>query len=180
LIHDPALYDRLSALPAAEFSGEVFRATRKSLDPLAFSTRGGRWAKHGGAAVLYTSLSPEGALAEINYHWRQLTPLPCKHAVLHTLKVTTQRTLRLLRANLSEVGLDPTAFLEPAYTRCQEVGAAVAFLGYDGLIVPSARWEIDNLVLFGDNHAVECELTRVSDKEIDWLAWGATNGLADG
>jgi RES domain-containing protein len=180
LIHDPALYDRLSALPSAEFSGDVYRAIRKSLDPLAFSTRGGRWAKHGGAAVLYTSLSPEGALAEINHHWRQLTPLPTKPAVLHTLRVTTQRTLHLLRTCLADVGIDPGSYSGAGYERCQEVGAAVAFLGYDGLIVPSARWESDNLVLFSDNHALECELTTVAHREIDWLAWGSEHGFGDG
>ena len=34
------------------------------------------------------------------------------------------------------------------YHRTQEIGAAVAFLGCDGLMVPSARWDCENLVLF--------------------------------
>lgn len=34
----------------------------------------------------------------------------------------------------------------------QQIGTAVQFLGFDGLIVPSARWECKNLVLFTNNH----------------------------
>lgn len=69
MIRDPALLDRLSAFPTEAFDGEVFRITRKSLDPLAPSTAGGRWAARGGTAVLYTSLAREGSLSEICFHW---------------------------------------------------------------------------------------------------------------
>jgi hypothetical protein len=76
VIHDPDLLDRLSGLPIERFDGEAFRATRANLHPLAFSTRGGRWAPQDRAAVLYTSLAREGALAEIAHHWGRLTPTP--------------------------------------------------------------------------------------------------------
>jgi hypothetical protein len=57
--------------------------------------------------VLYTSLEREGALAELSYHWSQLTPLPSKPAMLHRLAVDTGKTLRLVRASLSHLGIDP-------------------------------------------------------------------------
>ena len=63
MIHDPDLLDQLDALPKEAFDGEVFRGTRQSLDPLASSYSGGRWMQRDGAAVLYTSLAREGALA---------------------------------------------------------------------------------------------------------------------
>jgi hypothetical protein len=65
VVHDPELLDRLDALPKEAFDGEVFRATRQNLDPLVGSYNGGRWMRPAAAAVLYTSLAREGALAEI-------------------------------------------------------------------------------------------------------------------
>lgn len=44
MIHDQGLVDQLSALATERFEGEVFRATGRSADPLAFSVNGGRWA----------------------------------------------------------------------------------------------------------------------------------------
>jgi len=62
MIHDPALLERLSAFGTERFDGDVFRATRRSLDPLAGSTSGGRWAPRGEVSVLYTSLLRERSL----------------------------------------------------------------------------------------------------------------------
>jgi len=92
MVHDPDLLDRLEALQKETFDGEVFRGTRQSLDPLASSYSGGRWMRRDGAAVLYTSLAREGALAEISFHWGQLTPRPTKPVMLHTLRVAAHRT----------------------------------------------------------------------------------------
>jgi hypothetical protein len=179
LIHDPELIDRLSALLAEQFAGEVFRATRKSLDPLAFSTRAGRWGRDGGSTVLYTSLEREGALAEIGFHWSQLSPQPSKPAMLHQLRLTTRKTVRLLRTTLPQFGIDPEGFGELDYRRTQDVGEALAFLGYDGLIAPSARWPCENLMLFGDNHGIDCELEVIASEEVDWLKWSRDNGIID-
>ena len=99
MIRDAELLDHLATLPTEAFSGQVFRATRQSLNPVAASTSGGRWMPTGGASVLYTSLAREGALAEISFHWAQLTPRPSKPAIIHTLNVVAGRTLRLVRAD---------------------------------------------------------------------------------
>ena len=78
MIHDPDLLDCLSTIEGESFSGTVFRATRISMDPLAPSTRGGRWAPSGQYSILYTSLTKDAALAEITYYWSQLDPVPSK------------------------------------------------------------------------------------------------------
>ncbi len=149
-----------------------------SLDPLAFSNRAGRWMpENGSSAVLYTSVERDGALAEISFHWAQLTPLPTKPLALHKLGVRTHNTLRLLRADLSQLGVDVDRFGEMHYLRTQEIGAAVAFLGHDGLIAPSARWKCDNLVLFNDNHSMAAELEVVSTEAVEWLAWARSAGF---
>ena len=170
MVHDVTLLDGLGSLPKEAFSGEAFRATPQSLDPLVPSTAGGRWAPKGDLAVLYTSLVREGALAEIAFHWGQMTPLPSKPATLYRLGVATQRSLRLIRADLADLGVSSDLYHTVAYHRTQEIGAAVAFLGCDGLMVPSARWNCENLVIFADNHGLgpPNRLARIIDGGSDF------------
>jgi RES domain-containing protein len=179
VIHDLALLERLDAFGVERFDGEVFRATRRSLDPLAASTSGGRWAPKGLVPVLYTSLVREGALAEICYHWSQLTPWPSRPAAIHCLGVSAERRLRLLRADLEELDVDLGRYETINYGRTQKIGAAVAFLGCDGLIVPSARWSCENLILFTENHALSSRLEILSSEEIDWQIWAQDAGFLD-
>lgn len=130
-----------------------------------------------GAAVLYTSLARDGALAEISFHWGQLNPRPTKPVVMHTLRVLTHRTLKLLRADLSVFGISNSMYAEINPTRTQEVGAAVEFLGCDGLIAPCARWHCDNLVLFPDKMGVDATIEVVSSEPVDWISWASENGV---
>jgi RES domain-containing protein len=179
MIHDLTLLERLSAFGTERFDGEVFRATRRSLDPLAASTSGGRWAPKGLVPVLYTSLLRDGALAEIAYHWSQLTPQPSRPAVLHLLGVSAEHRLRLLRADLENLDVDMAQYDGINYYRTQEIGAAVAFLGCDGLIVPCARWSCENLILFTENHLLTSRLELLSSEEIDWQAWAKEAGFVN-
>ena len=177
MIHDPALLDRLDALPKQSFHGEVFRGTRQSLDPLASSYSGGRWMHRDGAGVLYTSLTREGALSEISFHWGQLTPRPGKPVVLHTLRVLAQRTLKLVRADLTLLGVPESGYGGINLPRTQEIGAAIEFLGCDGLIAPCARWACDNLILFPDRMGADATLEVVASETVDWIAWATAQGL---
>lgn len=179
MIHSPELLDSLSAYPTETFSGRVFRATRLRLDPLAPSTSGGRWSPKNQAPVLYTSLEREGALAEISFHWSQFTPLPSKPVVAHCIQVSANQTLRLKRYDLTHLGVDMDQFGSLDYAKCQEIGAAVGFLECDGLIVPSARWDCENLVLFTDNHSPLCDLQVVESTEFAWQNWAKENGFLD-
>lgn len=177
MIHDPELLDRLSAFEPIMFSGEVFRATRKSLDPLTPSTSGGRWAPKDGPAVLYMSTERDGALAEIAFHWSQFFPLPSKPVALHRIGLTTRRTIRLLRADLINLGVDWARYDEISYERSQAIGAAVAFLECDGLLTPSARWSCETVVLFLDNHVPDNRLEVLDTEAVDWLTWAKANNL---
>ena len=177
MIHDPALLDKLESLPKMTFDGQVFRATRKNLDPLATSRSGGRWMPASVASVLYTSMQREGALAEISFHWSQWTPMPSKLACLHTLRVATHRTLRLIKADLTALGVAPKDYHATNLSLTQQIGAAVEFLGCDGLLAPSARWSCENLILFPDSNAFGATLEAVSTEEVDWIDWATANGL---
>lgn len=56
-------------------------------------------------------------------------------------------------------------------SKTQEIGAAANFLGFDALIVPSARWDGRNVVLLADNHSLEETLDIVSNEQVDWINW---------
>jgi RES domain len=160
------------------FSGEVFRATRQSLEPLASSQSAGRWMPASVTSVLYTSFERDGALAEVVYHWAQMSPVPTKPALVSRLGVRTHQTLKLLRTTLQQLGVPDKGeeYSTPLYNRTQEIGAAVHFLGCDGLIVPSARWQCDNLVLFTDGIVdLSQQLILVDSEVVDWFAWSCAN-----
>lgn len=170
--HDLDLLDRLSAFVPVRYEGDVFRATRRGLNPLAASVAGGRWMVPDEAPTLYTSCERDGALAEISHHWSVLTPFPSKPVVLHTLELRTVKTLKLGRAELVALGVDWGSYGHIPSAITQRIGAAVAFLELDGLIAPSARWDCENIMLFLNNHdVVETILTVKASEEVDWQAW---------
>ena len=57
------------------------------------------------------------------------------------------------------------------YSRTQAIGDAAHFLGFDGLIVPSARCESLNLILFMDRIDLDEELAVTAPEPVDWQAW---------
>lgn len=177
MVHDPELLDRLDGLPKHPFGGQIYRATRLSLDPLAASYNGGRWMPPDSAAILYTSLERSGALAEIAYHWGLLTPLPTKPVVVHRLKVKVHRTLRLIRGDIASLGVTDAEYLKVNLPRTQAIGAAVEFLGCDGLLAPSARWDCENLMLFPDRMSANATLDLVDSETVDWITWAKSNNL---
>lgn len=175
MIHDLELLDKLAAFKTEPFEGQVYRATRMNLDPTAYSAWGGRWAPKDDYPVLYTSMEPDGAIAEISHHWQLMVPRPTKPLMLHALNVSATQTLKLIRADLKVLGVDLNHFGELDYIRTQEIGSAVAFLDNDGLIVPSARWDCDNLILF-ETGSLKTRLDPVGDpRQVDWQAWCKAN-----
>ncbi len=182
MIHDPTLLDRLSTFRAERFEGEVFRATRIDADPVAPSISGGRWAPppegDTGYFVLYTSLERDGAIAEVASFLAELTPIPGSRQINVTrLAVSTSHTLRLVRTDLAALGVDWARYGERDYGRTQEIGAALIFLGCDGLIAPSARWPCDNVMIFGDNHALAETLAPIGTDKVEWREWAQAHGI---
>jgi hypothetical protein len=73
--------------------------------------------------------------------------------------------------------VDLARYGERDYHRTQRIGAALAFLGLDGLIAPSARWPCDNLMIFVENHALTERLEPVADEQVEWRAWTRAHGV---
>lgn len=182
MIHDQDLLDRPSVMPTEGFAGDVFRATRVDADPTAPSINGGRWAPapdgDPGVYVLYTSLDNDGSVAEVVSFLADFTPLPGPRLIkVSRLGVTIARTLRLARANLEALDVDYSRYGERDYSQTQNIGAALAFLGLDGLIAPSARWPCENLMIFTENHALNERLDLLDSEEIEWRTWAHAHGF---
>lgn len=86
---------------------------------------------------------------------------------MRRLRVVSHRTLRLIRADLTNLGVPDNAYKNINPPRIQEIGAAVEFLGCDGLIAPSARWKCDNLMLFPDRVGIDASLELINGETVD-------------
>lgn len=168
---DPALLDALDAFDRVRYSGETWRAVRNGRDPLQGSASGGRWDPTL-FDVLYTSLAPDGAIAEVHFHLSRQPVFPSRiRYALHRIKVRTSKTLRLPDLNsMVPLGVDPTRYREMLYEPTQVIGDAAYFLGFDSIIAPNARWSCNNLILFIDQIA-PADLEVVESSDINWSEW---------
>lgn len=179
-VRDNILLDVIEASTATTFEGSVWRIVRGDRDPLQASSPGGRW-DDGTFDVLYTSLESDGALAEMYFHIMRGQPVFPSRMVfcLFELRVVLRRVLALVDIiALGAFGVDVAKYgslqyarKEEEYPRLREIGEAANFLDFDGLIVPSARWECQNLVVFTDHVAPEALCIACEHGPIDWEAW---------
>jgi hypothetical protein len=130
--------------------------------------------------VLYTSMSRSGALEELRFHLMRGQPvMPSKVRYrMFEIELLLGRSLQLLDLEaLSQIGLNTETFgrlsyeqRNDEYPRTQEIGEVAHFLDFDGLIVPSARSDAKNVVVFCDKVDGLREST-VSDRGmIDWAS----------
>lgn len=173
---DDRLLDLVGAIEGQPFEGAMWRVVRTGRDVLDGSRGSGRW-NTSEMSVLYGAAERDGALAEINFHLsrgQSVFPSRMRHD-LFELAVQARQTLVLAdMAQLKRMGVEDSRYREMLYGRTQEIGAAAAFLGFDGLIVPSARWNCQNIVLFLDAINLD-EIRTVSFQPVDWQAWRQTN-----
>ena len=157
-IRDQSLLDSLEALPTAPFEGTVWRSVRAGQDPILCGRSGGRW-DDGTLDVLYTSEAREGAVAERRFHLFQGQPFPPSRVryELFELWISLTSVIRFASVEaLAEAGLRVEGYgllsyveREREYPRSQEIAEACAFLGADGMRVPSARDVAQsNLIVF--------------------------------
>jgi RES domain-containing protein len=177
---DSELLDAVEALPFGPFEGTAWRVVRDGRDPLICSAVGGRWDDRT-FEVLYTSTRGDGAIGEMFFHIGQgqpVIPSLVKYR-LYELRLTLAACVSIVTLErLAMLGLKTSTFgrlsyvdREQEYPRTQEVAEAAYFHGRDGILVPSARSEHPNLVVFcriGGPAAVDV----VKDHGlIDWETW---------
>src|SRR5208283_4687385 len=127
--HDRALLDALEAASAEAFDGPVWRVTSRGRDPLRGSAAGGRWSPPGEFEVLYTSLAPSGALAEMGFRLslEPVWPSRAQHD-RHRIAARTKNTLRFADVRgLEPFGVVPSRYTSFDYTATQAVAAAARF-----------------------------------------------------
>lgn len=168
LRHDRALLDALD-VATIPFSGTVWRIAQVGRDPLKGSSLSGRWSG-GDYSVLYTACEREGALAEIGFRLslEPIWPSRLQH-LLHKIKVECERVIDLRELSaLERLGVATSKYQSLDYSVTARISAAVAFLEYDAMLVPNARFKCCNLVIFNERPN---SLELVKSVPIDWNDW---------
>jgi RES domain-containing protein len=153
VVYRPELLDALERLEPQPFAERAWRHMFNDHPPDVENTRGARWNPPGVAAV-YLSLTREGAIAEGD-HVIAIQPLrPRARRYLYPVDVTLENVIDLSdREQLADVGIGMAELEGDDLGPCQQVGGAVAWLQHDGLLVPSARSDAVNLVIFPANRS---------------------------
>lgn len=170
------LLDALDALPRVPLEDTVWRVVRHGRDPLLCRPSRGRW-DLGHFDVLYTAFDADGATAEMYFHLSRQPVFPSTiDFTLNEIQVSTRSTLKFADlTELTPLGVDPTEFSGLLYGRTREIGDAAAFLGFDGLIAPSARWDCLNLAIFCDSLSPD-DLVLSASSVIKWDEWRKKHG----
>lgn len=171
LARDHRLLDALGKLSPEPYEGTAWRVVHDKRDPLQPSSARSRWSP-GDMDVLYTSLEADGARAEVYFHLSRQPVFPSQlRCLLYKLTVETKETLRFVDVEaMAALGVEKDRYHEVLPSRTQEIADAALFMGFDGLIVPSARWKCHNLVLFTDKICFE-DIEAHEIEEVDWEEW---------
>jgi RES domain-containing protein len=149
VIYAPEMLDLLQSAGVSNWEGTVYRHMFASQPPARANTGGARWNEPNLAAI-YTSCERETALAEAEYYI-SLQPLrPKAKRTLFTIRVSIPKVIDLTAHDLlGKLGITNDVLEAMDHTPCRTVGAAANWLGYNGLLVPSARWRGGkNLVIY--------------------------------
>jgi len=166
VIHDPALLDALERFDTEPWQGRVYRHMLGSAPPELVNERGARWNPPGTPAI-YTSLAGTTAKAEGD-HVIAMQPVPPRASrTIYELDISIKSLLDLTDAGrLAAIGVAEEDFESIPWEPCQRVGGAVAWLGHDGLLIPSVRdTDGSNLVVFTTNQAPGSEIV-VQDSHV--------------
>ena len=158
-VRDNRLLDALEALSTESYSGIVWRSVRAGRPPGECSRSGGRWDDKS-FDVLYTSETREGAIEERRFHLFKGQPIAPSRIQYELFKipVVLKNTLRLssvdllstLGLNVAKYGSVSYAGRESEYPSSRQIAEAAFFIGADGIVVPNARHDSLNLIIFCD------------------------------
>jgi RES domain-containing protein len=127
---------------------------------------GARWNPPETPAI-YTSLQRATALAEANYYVEIQPRRPRAQRLMYRIKVSLSSVLDLSDWEfLLKLGVERATFATADYSEPQKVGGAVDWLEHDGLLVPSARAEGTNLVIFPNQRKPDHRFEVLDSEEI--------------
>ena len=164
-IHDPDLLDAIEHLGSEPLDNvTVWRHMFNDNPPELSNTRGARWNPPGLAAI-YTSSERGTAVAE-GQHAIDSQPLrPKARRYVYKLRASASKALRITPADFDALGLKPQDLDDEDFGACQRVGEHAAFLGFDALVVPSARSDGTNVVIFINELSADAAFERVESPE---------------
>lgn len=176
-IRDNRLLDALEAFKRGPFDNIVWRSTREGNDPTICWRSGGRWDDRT-FDVLYTSIDRATAIEERRFHLYQGQPIPPSKVKyeLFEIEVKLSQVIDLTETTiLQNLGLDMGGFgqasylhREKEYPSSQQIAEACSFLGADGILIPSARTDSHNLIVFCEQDPHPSILTKKAHGTIDW------------
>lgn len=150
-----------------KFTGMVFRHMFAGISPLTQNTRGARWNPPDVAAI-YASISRQTALAEAEWRLSMEPVRPRTQRTLYSIEIALSDVLDLSSPNdLAAAGVNAAELASNDPTPCRLVGGAVAWLGHDGLLVPSARHPGTNIVIFATAQDPDGRFEVVDAEEIN-------------
>jgi RES domain-containing protein len=158
----------LASLKSNSWSGTVYRLMLGENPPDRENTQGARWNPPELAAV-YTSLKAETAIAEVEYNLAHQTR-PVRRDLrktLYELHVTLAGVVDLSPAMqaFARFGIGLDQLFSDDMKISQKIGRSIAWLGFDGLLVPSARAEGMNLVIYPSRANAESYRFEIGPKK---------------
>ena len=161
--YDRTLLEKIGRAKAIPWEGEVFRHMLGNLPPERENIRGARWYPQHVPAI-YTSLARGVSVAEADYHLSLQPVRPRARRVLYKIGVSLENVVDLSSfADIEALGVSRATFESTDYSSSQPVGGGAAHLGHDGMLVPSARGDGVNLVLFPG-----CQTSTYRFEQIDY------------
>lgn len=98
---------------------------------------------------------------------------PTRPALSWKLRVRLARVVELDFEQLDDLGVRHAGYANRQYLRTQQISDGVDYLGCEGLIVPSARHDSKNLVVYVQNLSRE---SFVEEDEPSTFAWSDSPG----
>lgn len=173
----PHLAQAIDALQSVAYEGEAYRHVAAGRSPLSGAgarSQGGRWNPPQSFATLYLGLERETVIAEFERLAARsgLAPrdfLP-RHFYRYAVRLERLVDLRDEGAQAA-LGITDTDLASNDLSACQAIGEAGHYLGYEGILAPSAAGHGTVLGIFSDRLRAGSHVT-----ELDYKTWEAPPG----
>ena len=107
-------------------------------------------------------------MAEFEAFYSQFEPRPDQPAYIWRIKTRLHSVVELDFHWLDGSGVLQADYAGRDYSATQRISEAVNYLGCDGLIVPSARYSGDNLIVYLQNLADDCFIVAEAPSVFTW------------
>jgi RES domain-containing protein len=168
MVDGSTLENILTSLQSSPWNGKVYRVMLNDYPPDRENTQGARWNPPDVAAI-YTCLEPAVCVAEVEYGLaRQSRPVRADlRKTLYQIDVTLSSTVDIVSIlpDLESIGIGPAQLFADDMKMSQEIGRLATWFGFDGIFVPSARSQGQNLVIY-PGRANESFAFTVTDQKV--------------